>query len=1039
MAYSYEKIKNLLSYAVALNPDGAFPLDARVYFGALGDATNPAEGTARYAAKNAKPAGSSESAYFFGQQLYVVENDKVTTYLIQTDGTLKEVGVTTKGDGNSIVTTTDDEGNTVLAIKGVSDSSTAGKSLVSDGAGGIYWSTTSQSDLDANLAEIESDIDDLENNIAEIQPVLTDLANKLANTGAVFNFAGFVTKTEFGNLDISQYQPGDVIIVDKDDEYVCVKDIKNGYILTEDETPVLGATYYIKTLDDSGKETYSVVEVSDDTNPKTSGYYVYKTDIEYLRWEGFGDPDGLVELEKRVKANEEAIAEISSEQKSPSAPADGSGLKEYIDQQDAATLAAARAYADQEVGKIVIPDWSEDIDDLEGRVAALESDMDQAQIDIAKNTKDIKHVYEEKAAVYTVTNDTEVADNKQYFIKDGNAYNVIVPEEGANPQALGYYELVSAPETTGVLADEIARAKAKENAIATDLTNEINRAKGAEAALEGAIAQATDDIGARIQPIEEDVQDLKDADIVINNRIDDIYKKHTTYDLTSDEAPASNKTYYTKDGEEYRVVENPSGNPKELGYYEIKTVASGALANEIKRSEEKDAQLANKLAELESDVGTIGNLGAANKAAIEKIYKETREEDGTTTTSGFLKDEIERATLAEEGLRQAITDETGRATAKENKLAGDIAALESTDAQHATAIKNNTKAIEAIYKFTPATYVSTSDESVAEGKTYYSQNDGAYIPVSNPTGNPKELGYFEISVVASETGELTKYELKTAAEAKLNAAKEYTNSAIAGVEGIIGELQTNIGKLKNVMNFVGSLIKEDDTKEEKETIYEITDITLIPKTEDINITSKKPFEKGDVGVWNQQEYVCIEPGTLIDGVYTSTWTAIGDVSAFSASINGLEDRKLDKEAYEKDTAELSKTIEDLQKKDAELESVIGEEIDRATGVEDGLNNRLTAVENSIEYIAYVSTNDTKVDVEKSYYQFVDNQYKKVTTFEENDNPKELGYFEIDSDSSGLRVRLNTAEKDIDVNTQAIISLQAEMESAIQDALTWGLF
>ena len=284
MAYSYEKIKNLLSYAVALNPDGAFPLDARVFFGALGDKDNPAAGTARYAAKNAKPAGSSESAYFFGQQLYVVENDKVTTYLIQTDGTLKEVGVTTKGDGNSIVTTTDSEGNAVLAIKGA-DGAAAGKTLVSDGAGGVTWSNTTQSDLDANLAEIESDIEGLEKNIAEIQPVLTDLAYKLANTGAVFNFAGFVTKTEFGNLDIGQYQPGDVIIVDKDDEYVCVKDIKSGYILTEDETPVLGATYYIKTLDDSGKETYSVVEVSDDTNPKTSGYYVYKTDIEYLRWE----------------------------------------------------------------------------------------------------------------------------------------------------------------------------------------------------------------------------------------------------------------------------------------------------------------------------------------------------------------------------------------------------------------------------------------------------------------------------------------------------------------------------------------------------------------------------------------------------------------------------------------------------------------------------------------------------------------------------------------------------------------------------------
>ena len=665
--------------------------------------------------------------------------------------------------------------------------------------------------------------------------------------------------------------------------------------------------------------------------------------------------------------------------------------------------------------------------------------MDQAQIDIAKNTKDIKHIYEETPATYAVTSDTEVVGNKQYFIKDGNAYNVIIPEEGANPQALGYYELVSGQTATGVLANEIVRAKAKENAIATDLTGEIARATGAEAELEAAISQVSEDLGTRIQPIEKDVEDLKNADIIINDRIDNIYKSYTAYSLTSDEAPDTNKTYYTKDGEEYKAVESPSGNPKELGYYEIKTVTSGVLANEIKRSEEKDAQLTTELAELESDVGTIGNLGMANKAAIEKIYKET-EENGETKASGLLVEEIKRATLAEEGLSQAIADEVGRATAKENELAGDIAALESADTQHAAAIENNTKAIEAIYKFTPAEYASTSDESVVGGKTYYSQIDGTYIPVSNPVGNPKELGYFEISVAASETGELTKYELKTTAEAKLTAAIEYTDSAIAGVEGIIGELQTDIGKLENVMNFVGSLVKEDDNTENgKETAYEITDITSISNTENINITSKKPFEKGDVGIWNQQEYVCIEPGNLNVDVYTSIWTAIGDVSAFSASINGLEERKLDKEVYETDTAELSKTIAALQSKDAELESAIGEEADRAIEIENGLNVRLTAVENSIEYIAYVSTNDTKVNTEKSYYQFVNNQYEKVTTFEENANPKELGYFEIDSDSSGLRMRLNTAEKDIDINTQAIASLEGKMESEIQQALTWGTF
>lgn len=92
--YSYEMIKNILSYAVALKPDGAFPLDARSYFGSYDEAV--------VAASKAKPAGSTESVYFYGQQIYVVENDVVTTYLIQVDGTLKEVGSATLGDEKTI-------------------------------------------------------------------------------------------------------------------------------------------------------------------------------------------------------------------------------------------------------------------------------------------------------------------------------------------------------------------------------------------------------------------------------------------------------------------------------------------------------------------------------------------------------------------------------------------------------------------------------------------------------------------------------------------------------------------------------------------------------------------------------------------------------------------------------------------------------------------------------------------------------------------------------------------------------------------------
>lgn len=92
--YNYEAIRNTLNFAVSLKPSSAFPLDARSMFGSYKEAAE--------AAASAKPAGSSESIYYYGQRVTVVENDIVSTYLIQVDGTLKAVGATVLGDNKSI-------------------------------------------------------------------------------------------------------------------------------------------------------------------------------------------------------------------------------------------------------------------------------------------------------------------------------------------------------------------------------------------------------------------------------------------------------------------------------------------------------------------------------------------------------------------------------------------------------------------------------------------------------------------------------------------------------------------------------------------------------------------------------------------------------------------------------------------------------------------------------------------------------------------------------------------------------------------------
>jgi hypothetical protein len=110
---------------------------------------------------------------------------------------------------------------------------------------------------------------------------------------------------------MQNYKPGDVIIVDGNAEYVCVKKIENGYILTKDETPVAGKEYYTKSLDANKQPKYSkVVNLPEDSIPKDLEYYEYKENIERLYWEEFGDPDGLTELAGTVKTIGDAVSTI---------------------------------------------------------------------------------------------------------------------------------------------------------------------------------------------------------------------------------------------------------------------------------------------------------------------------------------------------------------------------------------------------------------------------------------------------------------------------------------------------------------------------------------------------------------------------------------------------------------------------------------------------------------------------------------------------------------------------------------------------------
>ena len=80
--------------SVAFNPTSAFPLDARSYFESYDAAVA--------AAAIAEEVGSSNSVYYFGQTLAVVENEKATLYIIQPNKTIIPIGETTEASSVEI-------------------------------------------------------------------------------------------------------------------------------------------------------------------------------------------------------------------------------------------------------------------------------------------------------------------------------------------------------------------------------------------------------------------------------------------------------------------------------------------------------------------------------------------------------------------------------------------------------------------------------------------------------------------------------------------------------------------------------------------------------------------------------------------------------------------------------------------------------------------------------------------------------------------------------------------------------------------------
>ena len=155
-----------LNFAVAFNPQTAFPLDARYYF----DSYDAAE----TAAQGAVEVGSASGTYFFGETIVVVESETATLYIIQPNGTLQPVGSTVLGDGKSI-TVADGQ----VQLVGFAEAQPGQQPRIGTG-GALEWYTPDSSTVEGlqqTVGQLQTDVGELQSDVSTINDTIETKAN----------------------------------------------------------------------------------------------------------------------------------------------------------------------------------------------------------------------------------------------------------------------------------------------------------------------------------------------------------------------------------------------------------------------------------------------------------------------------------------------------------------------------------------------------------------------------------------------------------------------------------------------------------------------------------------------------------------------------------------------------------------------------------------------------------------------------------------------------------------------------------------------
>lgn len=173
----------ILDFAVGFNRLTAFPLDSKSYFESYDAAVT--------AAATAEPAGSTNTAYYYGNPVVVVENGKAKIYQIQPDKTLSGVGEEIVINEN--VFTKDADGK--LSLYGFA-TAVAGAQLTVGVDGKLSWikpDTTTVEGLSTKVATLETNVGNLQAEIGK-KANSEDVYNKTDIDGKLTTVAGEIAK-----------------------------------------------------------------------------------------------------------------------------------------------------------------------------------------------------------------------------------------------------------------------------------------------------------------------------------------------------------------------------------------------------------------------------------------------------------------------------------------------------------------------------------------------------------------------------------------------------------------------------------------------------------------------------------------------------------------------------------------------------------------------------------------------------------------------------------------------------------------------------